>query len=95
MAFRVRRGTGFDGERDGLTTKNVLASFCHFHAAGALEWGEAVVQRAHLYAERRQVSARAGIWMGAGDRMAPEVASPSVAGAGAIQRHHKNVSSIR
>lgn len=53
LAFRMRRGTGFDGERDGLTAKNVLASFCHFHAAGTREWAGAVVRQACLHAERR------------------------------------------
>ncbi len=55
-AFRMRRGTGFDGERDGLTYRNVLASFCHFHAGGTREWAGAVVRQAWLHAERRRVS---------------------------------------
>lgn len=45
-AFKVRRGTGFDFGRDGVTYKNVLASFCHVHALGEKEWAEAVVDAA-------------------------------------------------
>ncbi len=57
-AFRMQRGTGFDGERDGLVYKNVLASFCHFHAAGTGEWASAIVAQAWLHRERRRVAAR-------------------------------------
>jgi cobyrinic acid a,c-diamide synthase len=60
LAFRMRRGTGFDGERDGLTYKNVLASFCHLHAAGTHEWAGAVIRQARLHAGRRRVSLRPG-----------------------------------
>jgi cobyrinic acid a,c-diamide synthase len=56
-AFRMRRGTGFDSKRDGLTYRNVLASFCHFHAAGTPEWAPALIRQAHLHAERRRVAA--------------------------------------
>lgn len=55
--FRMQRGTGFDTRRDGLTYKNVLASFCHFHAAGTREWAGAVARQAHFHAERRRVAA--------------------------------------
>lgn len=58
MAFQMQRGTGFDRERDGLTYKNVLASFCHFHAGGTREWAGSVVRQAWLHAERRRVAAR-------------------------------------
>lgn len=57
LAFRMQRGTGFDGERDGLVYKNVLASFCHFHAAGTGEWAGAVLRQARLHAERRHLTA--------------------------------------
>jgi cobyrinic acid a,c-diamide synthase len=57
MACRMQRGTGFDGERDGLVYKNVLASFCHFHAAGTREWAAAIIRQAHFHAERRRVAA--------------------------------------
>ncbi len=60
MAFRMQRGTGFDKERDGLVYKNVLASFCHFHAAGTPEWAGAIVRQAHLHAERRHATLTVG-----------------------------------
>lgn len=60
LAFRMQRGTGFDGKRDGLVSKNVLASFCHFHAAGTGEWAGAVIRQAWLHAERRRVATRVG-----------------------------------
>ena len=55
--FRMERGTGFDGARDGLTYKNVLASFSHFHAAGAPGWVEGVIRQAWFHTERRRVAA--------------------------------------
>jgi len=83
MACRMQRGTGFDGERDGLVYKNVLASFCHFHAAGTREWAAAIIRQAHFCAERRRVAAgtRAAICK---DQMTPEPASSVVAPVGAI-----------
>ena len=53
--FRMERGTGLDTKRDGLVYKNVLASFCHFHAAGTREWAAAIIRQAWFHAERRRV----------------------------------------
>lgn len=53
MAFRMHRGYGFDGQRDGLVVKNVLASFCHLHAGGTREWAVALVRRARWHRARR------------------------------------------
>jgi cobyrinic acid a,c-diamide synthase len=36
--FKVLRGEGIDGERDGLCRKNVLATYTHIHAGGNPEW---------------------------------------------------------
>ncbi|MFH1125114.1 MAG: cobyrinate a,c-diamide synthase [Pseudomonadota bacterium] len=44
--FKVRRGRGFDGEGDGLSTKNVLATYTHLHAGGYPQWGESFFRRA-------------------------------------------------
>jgi cobyrinic acid a,c-diamide synthase len=46
FAFRVRRGHGFDGARDGLCRGNVLATYTHVHALGHARWAPAVVQAA-------------------------------------------------
>jgi cobyrinic acid a,c-diamide synthase len=82
LAFRMQRGTGFDGARDGLVYKNVLASFCHFHAAGTREWAGAVIRQAWLHAERRRVTAGgADVHSGRGGETEPELAA-SVAALG-------------
>ena len=46
FAFRVHRGHGFDGERDGLCHGNVLASYTHMHALGTASWAPALVAAA-------------------------------------------------
>ena len=46
FAFRVQRGYGFGGERDGLCRHNVLASYTHLHALGAESWAPAIVRAA-------------------------------------------------
>jgi cobyrinic acid a,c-diamide synthase len=81
--FRMQRGTGFDGARDGLTYKNVLASFCHFHAAGTREWAAAIIRQAYFHAERRRIAAG---WTGPVHKgqPAPELVSPVGASAGAL-----------
>ncbi len=38
--FKVHRGRGLDGQRDGLCKKNLLATYTHIHAAGNPLWGE-------------------------------------------------------
>jgi len=48
-AFRMERGYGFDGRRDGLCKRNVLASFCHFHSRSVTKWAEGLVRRAAEY----------------------------------------------
>lgn len=37
--FKVSRGRGIDGERDGLCKKNLLATYTHLHAGGTSSWG--------------------------------------------------------
>ena len=46
FAFRVHRGHGFDGERDGLCHRNVLACYTHVHALGTESWAPALVRAA-------------------------------------------------
>jgi cobyrinic acid a,c-diamide synthase len=46
FAFRVERGHGFDGRRDGLCHKNVLAMYTHVHAAGVEGWAGSLVAAA-------------------------------------------------
>jgi cobyrinic acid a,c-diamide synthase len=53
FAFQVRRGHGFDGQRDGLCHRNVMASYTHVHALGAEQWAPSVVQAARRYNHAR------------------------------------------
>ena len=57
LAFRVKRGIGMDGKRDGLCRKNVLATFTHVHALGTREWAEGIVGRAKRFRAERKDSA--------------------------------------
>jgi cobyrinic acid a,c-diamide synthase len=49
MAFRVTRGTGMAGQREGLLVHNVLATYTHLHALGSPQWAPALVRRALEY----------------------------------------------
>jgi len=40
FAFKVNRGRGVDGLRDGVCRKNVLATYTHVHAAGNQRWAK-------------------------------------------------------
>jgi len=53
-AYRVDRGHGIDGHRDGIVYKNVLAAYTHLHALGTPEWAGAMVKKACEYRESRQ-----------------------------------------
>ena len=46
FAFRVVRGRGIDGERDGVCRKNVLATYTHVHAAGNPKWAKSLYMTA-------------------------------------------------
>lgn len=46
FAFQVTRGHGFDGEKDGICYRNVLASYTHVHALGTETWAPALVRAA-------------------------------------------------
>lgn len=43
FAFRINRGHGFDGHKDGLCHHNVLASYTHLHALGVTQWAPSLV----------------------------------------------------
>ena len=53
LAFRMTRGTGFAGRRDGLCYKNTLATYSHVHALGTPAWAEAMVEAGVLYATKK------------------------------------------
>jgi cobyrinic acid a,c-diamide synthase len=52
FAFHVRRGHGFDGQRDGLCYHNVLASYTHVHALGTEKWAPSFVEAAAQFKSR-------------------------------------------
>ena len=52
FAFRVQRGHGFDGQRDGLCLGNVLASYTHVHALGTETWAPSLVRAAVRFNSR-------------------------------------------
>tara|TARA_B100000959_G_scaffold123970_1_gene130143 strand:- start:32802 stop:34094 length:1293 start_codon:yes stop_codon:yes gene_type:complete len=40
FAWKITRGTGITGTRDGFIYKNLMASFAHLHSCGAPSWAE-------------------------------------------------------
>jgi len=46
FAYRIRRGHGIDGNRDGVLYKNMFAAYIHLHALGTPCWAEAFVSLA-------------------------------------------------
>lgn len=49
FAFKVSRGFGIDGLRDGICKKNLLATYTHIHARGNRTWAEYLFKRAADY----------------------------------------------
>lgn len=47
FAFKLRRGNGIDGLRDGILKKNVLATYTHIHAAGNPQWAKSLFSTAY------------------------------------------------
>jgi len=44
--FKVLRGWGIDGSRDGICTRNVLGTYMHLHALGEPLWAQGILNRA-------------------------------------------------
>ncbi|MBW1780071.1 MAG: cobyrinate a,c-diamide synthase [Deltaproteobacteria bacterium] len=51
FVFKVARGRGLDGVRDGVCRKNVLATYTHVHAAGNPNWAKGLFRTALGYQE--------------------------------------------
>jgi len=49
FVFKVTRGHGVDGLRDGLSKKNLLATYTHIHAAGNPGWAKSLFRAAAAY----------------------------------------------
>ncbi len=55
-AFRVLRGNGMDGRRDGICNFNALGTYLHLHALGEPRWAEAVLSKAAEFKSAREAS---------------------------------------
>ncbi|HNA29900.1 MAG TPA: cobyrinate a,c-diamide synthase [Thiobacillaceae bacterium] len=55
-AYRVRRGQGIDGERDGLIQHNLLAAYCHRRGSGEAGWIEPFMAKVAAHAEIRKAA---------------------------------------
>jgi cobyrinic acid a,c-diamide synthase len=53
LAFRVDRGQGVAGGRDGVIGNNVLATYTHVHALGTPAWAKGLVEAARRWRARR------------------------------------------
>jgi cobyrinic acid a,c-diamide synthase len=47
--FKVLRGRGIDGKRDGLCRNNLLATYTHLHAGGNRLWAQSLYKTACRY----------------------------------------------
>jgi cobyrinic acid a,c-diamide synthase len=56
LVFRLERGHGVTGGRDGISYKNVLATYTHTHALATPTWAKALVDQARKYRVRLHLS---------------------------------------
>jgi cobyrinic acid a,c-diamide synthase len=65
LVFKVRRGYGLDGEKDGVCKRNLLATYSHMHVRGAPQWGEglfrAALQSKNLSDLHSSIDSRKGV----------------------------------
>lgn len=54
FAFRVHRGVGVDGERDGIVLHNLLACYCHLRDVGTTRWASRFVDFVRHHTLRSQ-----------------------------------------
>lgn len=55
-AYRVLRGQGIDGSRDGYVYKNLLAAYCHRRGTGDAGWIRPFLKKARAFAETRNAA---------------------------------------
>jgi len=55
FVFKVERGNGVDGTRDGLCKNNLLATYTHVHAAGNDLWAKGLLRVALDYREKEKI----------------------------------------
>ena len=54
FAYRIKRGRGIAGQRDGIVYKNLFASYIHLHALGTPEWAKGFVSLARKEMRNRR-----------------------------------------
>jgi cobyrinic acid a,c-diamide synthase len=59
-AFRILRGHGIDGTRDGLCNYNALGTYLHLHALGEPRWAEAILTKASEFEEAGRTLSQEG-----------------------------------
>ena len=74
LVFKVKRGQGIHGGRDGLLYKNVLATYSHVHASGTKGWAKTLLEKAFCY-ERNKLSEQA--WSVSGAPVVTEISRTS------------------
>ncbi len=50
--FKIKRGYGIDGSKDGIFKKNLLATYTHVHAGGNPEWAKNLLRVANNFREK-------------------------------------------
>ena len=55
-AYRVRRGQGIDGARDGFVHRNLLAAYCHRRGSGEAGWIGPFLTKVAAHAEIRKAA---------------------------------------
>jgi cobyrinic acid a,c-diamide synthase len=55
-AYRVLRGHGIDGERDGYVHGNLLASYCHRRGSGKRGWIAPFINKVSAYKAGRSAA---------------------------------------
>jgi cobyrinic acid a,c-diamide synthase len=53
-AYRMKRGRGIAGQRDGIIYKNLFASYIHLHALGTPDWAKGFVSLARKEKKNRR-----------------------------------------
>jgi cobyrinic acid a,c-diamide synthase len=54
FAFTMKRGEGIQDKRDGICSKNVLATYTHLHALGSPQWAAGMIRAAQEYRSGRR-----------------------------------------
>lgn len=53
--FEMKRGTGIQGKRDGISHNRIFATYTHIHALGTPEWAPALVRNALAYQQEKRM----------------------------------------